>query len=61
VILTKFDLVETHALAGWKEWVKEWWSKGGSDAGGTERGEIQVITIQSFEDRPDMTGEFRSS
>jgi hypothetical protein len=61
VVLTKSDLVEPEALAGWKDWVKGWWSKGGSDADGTERGEMQVITVQSSEERLDMTGELRSS
>lgn len=27
IVLTKADLVDAEALAGWKKWMKEWWAK----------------------------------
>lgn len=61
MVLTKCDLVEPEALAGWKAWVVEWWSKGGSDADASERGEMQVITVQSFEVRSETSGESQNT
>jgi len=38
LVLTKADLVDEHALAGWKEWVKGWWGK-----------PVEVVSVMSYD------------
>jgi ribosome biogenesis GTPase A len=56
LVLTKSDLVDPEALAGWREWVKVWWAKGykaaeGKGQSGDEetKGEVQVVAVHSYD------------
>ncbi|WVQ70681.1 hypothetical protein IAR50_000203 [Cryptococcus sp. DSM 104548] len=39
LVLTKSDLVDAKALAGWKQWVQEWWGQEG----------VQVVSVRSYD------------
>jgi hypothetical protein len=52
LVLTKSDLVEAEALAGWKVWVKDWWAQGCKDRGP----DVQVVSVQSYLDEAEYEG-----
>lgn len=39
LVLTKSDLVDPEALAGWREWLKTWW---GDD-------QVQIVAARSYD------------
>ena len=39
MVLTKSDLVDPEALAGWRVWLKEWW---GDD-------QVQIVAARSYD------------
>jgi ribosome biogenesis GTPase A len=45
IVLTKSDLVDPSALAGWREWVRNMWTEG--DAEG--HAAVQVVAVKSYD------------
>lgn len=64
--MTKSDLVDPEALAGWREWVKVWWAKGYKASAEKNKGwvdeeegktEVQVVAVHSYDTAALYAGE----
>lgn len=50
LVLTKTDLVDAEALAGWRQWLKTWWMAGLSSSDiPEEEHEPQVVSVTSYD------------
>ncbi|KAL1410090.1 hypothetical protein Q8F55_004093 [Vanrija albida] len=55
LVLTKADLVDAGALAGWRTWLEEWWAEG-DEASATS---VQIVAVSSY-DKALLYGEGRA-
>lgn len=56
LVLTKADLVDAGALAGWRTWLEEWWTEG-DEPGAVSN--VQVVAVSSY-DKALLYGEGRA-
>ncbi|TXT10992.1 hypothetical protein VHUM_01743 [Vanrija humicola] len=56
LVLTKADLVDAGALAGWRTWLKDWWTEGDEPGAAST---VQIVAVSSY-DKALLYGEGRA-